>query len=178
MPNVDIQATAVFTNNPVSGAMRGFGSNQAQYAMEGVMDILAEKVGVDGYDIRERNILDPGGTFCTGQIMRDSVAGIRKSLEAVKDIYKSAKYAGIGCGIKSTGLGNGMVDAGHVTIEVLEGGNLEVRTGHTEMGQGLFTATRQVVCEETGISPDKMTVRGTRTWARRPERLGLRAAPR
>ncbi len=110
VPNVDIEATAVFTNNPVSGAMRGFGSNQAQYAMEGMMDILAEKVGVDGYDIRERNILNPGGTFCTGQIMRDSVAGVRKSLEAVKDIYKSGEICrSIGCGIKSTGLGNGMV---------------------------------------------------------------------
>jgi len=184
IPNVDVQATAVFTNNPVSGAMRGFGSNQAQYAMEGVMDILAEKVGVDGYDIRERNILDPGGTFCTGQIMRESAAGIRKSLEAVKDIYKSAKYAGIGCGIKSTGLGNGMVDAGHVTIKVLEGGILDVRTGHTEMGQGLFTATRQVVCEESGISPDNVLVGWDKdlgskvgeTWASRGTTLTSAAA--
>ena len=53
--------------------MRGFGSNQAQFAMEGIMDILAERVGVDGYDIRERNILGPGDTFGTGQIMRESV---------------------------------------------------------------------------------------------------------
>lgn len=184
VPSVDIQATTVFTNNPVSGAMRGFGSNQAQYAMEGCMDILAEKVGVDGYDIRERNILDPGGVFCTGQIMRESAGGIRKSLEAVKDIYKSSRYAGIGCGIKSTGLGNGMVDAGHVTIKVLKGGNLEVRTGHTEMGQGLFTATRQVVCEETGISPDKVVVgwdkdlgsKTGETWASRGTTLTSAAA--
>jgi selenium-dependent xanthine dehydrogenase len=184
VPSVDIQATSVFTNNPVSGAMRGFGSNQAQYAMEGCMDILAEKVGLDGWDIRERNILDPGGTFCTGQIMRDSAAGIRKSLEAVKDIYKSAKYAGIGCGIKSTGLGNGMVDAGHVTIKVLEGGKLDVRTGHTEMGQGLFTATRQVVCEETGICPSMVVVgwdkdlgsKAGETWASRGTTLTSAAA--
>ena len=184
VPNVEVEATAVFTNNPISGAMRGFGSNQAQFAMEGVMDILAEKVGVDGYDIRIRNILEPGGTFCTGQIMRESVAGIRKTLEAVKDIYKSAKYAGIGCGIKSTGLGNGMVDAGHVTVRVLEGGHLEARTGHTEMGQGLFTATRQVICEETGISPDAISVLWDKdlgaqcgeTWASRGTTLTSAAA--
>src|SRR5438552_1133797 len=60
VPNVDILAKAVFTNNPVSGAMRGFGSNQAQFAMEGIMDMLAERVGVDGYDIRERNIMSVG----------------------------------------------------------------------------------------------------------------------
>ena len=51
--NVDVESKAVHTNNPNSGAMRGFGSNQAQFAMEGVMDILAEKVGVDGWDIRD-----------------------------------------------------------------------------------------------------------------------------
>ena len=73
------------------------------------------------------------------------------SLEAVKDIYKSAKYAGIGCGIKSTGIGNGTIDSGHALIRVLEGGRLEVLTGYTEMGQGLFTTIRQAVCEETGL---------------------------
>ncbi len=71
------KSKAVFTNNPTSGAMRGFGSNQAQFAMEGIMDMLAEKVGVDGYDIRERNVLNPGDAFATGQIMRESVAGMR-----------------------------------------------------------------------------------------------------
>ena len=107
MPNVDVEAKAVYTNNPNSGAMRGFGSNQAQFAMEGAMDLLAQKVGVDGWDIRTRNVLDPGDAFATGQIMRESVRGMRASLDAVKDIYKSATYKGIGCGIKSTGLGNG-----------------------------------------------------------------------
>ena len=59
VPSVDIKGTAVFTNNPVSGAMRGFGSNQAQFAMEGIMNRLAKLVGVDAYDIRERNIPTP-----------------------------------------------------------------------------------------------------------------------
>ena len=104
------------------GAMRGFGSNQAQFAMEGVMDMLAEKVGVDGWDIRERNILNPGDEFGTGQVMRESVRGIRETLDAVKDVYKSAKYKGIGCGIKSTGLGNGTIEGGYIVIRVVEGG--------------------------------------------------------
>src|SRR5207244_11595719 len=99
------------------------------------------------HDIRERNILDPGDAYCTGQIMRESVRGIRKSLEAVKDIYKSAKYAGIGCGIKSTGLGNGMIDSGHVVLQILEGGRIEIRSGHTEMGQGSFNTALQSIAE-------------------------------
>ena len=46
--------------------------------------------------------------------MRESVRGLRESLDAVKDIYKSAKYAGVGCGIKSTGIGNGTTEEGRV----------------------------------------------------------------
>jgi aldehyde oxidoreductase len=186
VPNVDIEAKAVFTNNPNSGAMRGFGTNQAHFAMEGIMDILAEKVGVDGYDIRERNILNPGDAFATGQIMRPSVAGLRKSLEAVKELYKRAKYAGIGCGIKSTGIGNGTIDSGHAVVRVLEGGRLEILTGYTEMGQGVFTTIRQAVCEETGLAPDIMSVRWDKelgakcgeTWASRATTLSCAAAQR
>ena len=76
VPAVDVEAKAVYTNNPPCGAMRGFGANQAAFAMEGIMDLLAEKVGIDGYDIRERNILGPGDSFATGQILSGS-CGIR-----------------------------------------------------------------------------------------------------
>ncbi|MBV9505216.1 MAG: selenium-dependent xanthine dehydrogenase [Acidobacteriia bacterium] len=185
VPNVDIESKAVFTNNPTSGAMRGFGTNQAHFAMEGIMDMLAERVGVDGYDIRERNILGPGDAFATGQIMRQS-CGIRQTLEAVKDIYKSARYAGIGCGIKSTGIGNGTIDSGHALIRVLPDGRLEILTGYTEMGQGVFTTIRQAVCEETGLPLDVMTVRWDKelgakcgeTWASRATTLSCAAAQR
>ena len=186
VPNVDAEAKAVFTNNPTSGAMRGFGTNQAHFAMEGVMDILAERVGIDGWDIRERNILNPGDAFATGQIMRDSVAGLRRTLEAVKDVYKNSRYAGIGCGIKSTGIGNGTIDGGYSAIRVLEGGRLDIQTGYTEMGQGLFTTIRQVVCEETGLPPEIMAVRWEKalgakcgeTWASRATTLSCAAAQR
>ncbi len=158
VPNVDIEAKAVYTNNPPSGAMRGFGANQAAFAIEGMLDLLAEKIGIDGYDIRERNILAPGDRFATGQIMT-SGCGIRQTLEAVREIYKNAKVAGIACGIKNTGIGNGMDDTGRMLIRVLDGGRLEILTGYTEMGQGLFTIIPQVVSEETGIAPERMEVR-------------------
>ena len=184
VPNVDVEAKAVYTNNPNAGAMRGFGSNQAQFAMEGVMDMLAEKVGVDGWDIRERNILHPGDALGTGQIMRDSVRGIRETLQAVKDVYKRAKYKGIGCGIKSTGLGNGTVEGGYIVIRVVEGPKLEILNGYTEMGQGVYTATMQAVCEETALPPEIMTVLWDKelgekcgeTWASRGTTLSCAAA--
>ena len=162
VPNVDVDARTVYTNNPPCGAMRGFGANQAAFAVEGLMDTLAEKVGVDGYDIRERNLLAPGDRFATGQKMTESL-GVRQTLEAIKDVYKGAlaegRAAGIGCGIKNTGIGNGMDDSGRLLIRVQEGGRLEILTGYTEMGQGLFTILRQVVHEETGLDPEVMTCR-------------------
>jgi xanthine dehydrogenase molybdenum-binding subunit len=186
VPNVDVESKAVYTNNPTSGAMRGFGTNQAHFAMEGIMDLLAEKVGADGYDVRIRNILNPGDAFATGQIMRESVVGLRRSLEAVKDLYKNSKYAGIGCGIKSTGIGNGTIDSGHILIRVVEGGGVDILTGYTELGQGLFTTIRQAVCEETGLPPEIMTVRWDKdlgvkcgeTWASRATTLSCAAAQR
>ncbi|MFQ5551218.1 MAG: xanthine dehydrogenase family protein molybdopterin-binding subunit, partial [Gemmatimonadales bacterium] len=69
------------------------------------------------------------------------------------------RFAGIACGIKNTGIGNGQEDSGRILIRVGDGGSIEVLTGYTEMGQGLFTILRQVVSEETGLAPDSMSVR-------------------
>jgi selenium-dependent xanthine dehydrogenase len=174
VPNVDVEAKTVYTNNPPCGAMRGFGANQAAFAIEGILDMLAESTGLDGYDIRERNILDAGDRFATGQTMTES-CGIRRTLEAVREVYKEARWAGIACGIKNTGIGNGMEDVGRVLIRVLEGARLEVLTGFTEMGQGLHTILRQVVCHETGLPPEIMDVR---TISRPDVECGMTTASR
>jgi xanthine dehydrogenase molybdenum-binding subunit len=137
--------------------MRGFGANQAAFAIEGIMDMLAERVGIDRYDIRERNVLRPGDRFATGQVMTGA-CGILETLRAVRDVFRSAKVAGIACGIKNTGIGNGLADTGRVVIRVLPGGRLEVVTGFTEMGQGHFTILTQVVAHETGLDPAIMQV--------------------
>ncbi len=153
VPNIDMHTKAVYTNNPPCGAMRGFGANQAAFAIEGLLDRLAEKCGIDGYDIRDRNILELGDAFATGQIL-DKAFGLRRTLEAVKDQYKSAKYAGIACGIKNVGLGNGMPDIGRAAITVEDENTLHIRTGFTEMGQGLFTLCIQFAHEATGLAPE------------------------
>ena len=150
--NVHVVSLAVYTNNPPCGAMRGFGANQAAFAIDSMVDILAEKVGIDGWEIRYLNALDVGGTFSTGQQMESSV-GLKKTLQAVRDIYKNAKYAGIACGIKNVGIGNGMPEYGRAMLEVRDDGTVGIYTGFTEMGQGLFTVLQQTACEETGLPP-------------------------
>jgi selenium-dependent xanthine dehydrogenase len=181
--NVEVVSLAVYTNNPPCGAMRGFGANQAAFAIESMLDILAEKVGIDGWDIRYRNALDVGDRFCTGQVLESSV-GLKKTLEAVKSIYRDAKYAGIACGIKNVGIGNGLPEYGKAMLEVRDDGTVGIYTGFTEMGQGLFTILQQTACEETGLAPSafnyvsadtKYDLNCGQTTASRATFLGCRA---
>jgi xanthine dehydrogenase molybdenum-binding subunit len=153
----DVEALAVYTNNLPCGAMRGFGANQASFAIEGMMDILAEKVGIDGWEIRWRNAVEVGDTFCTGQVFERAV-GIKKTLLAVKDIYYSSKYAGIGCGIKNVGIGNGMPEYGQAIVIVQQDESITINTGFTEMGQGFCTVMTQFFCDVTRIDPRKVRV--------------------
>ena len=155
--NSDVEALAVYTNNLPCGAMRGFGANQAAFAIEGMMDILAEKVGIDGWEMRWRNVVDVGDTFCTGQVFERSV-GMRKTLLAVKDLYYSSKYAGVACGIKNVGIGNGMPEYGHALVKVLPDESISINTGYTEMGQGFCTVMTQFFCDVTGLDPRSVRV--------------------
>lgn len=148
----DVEALAVYTNNLPGGAMRGFGANQAAFAMEGMMDILAEKVGIDGWEMRWRNVVDLGDTFVTGQVF-DKAVGIKKTLLAVKDLYYSSKYVGIACGIKNVGIGNGMKESGQALVTVNPDQTISINTGFTEMGQGFSTVMIQFFCDVTGIDP-------------------------
>jgi len=153
VPNVDVQALAVYTNNPPCGAMRGFGVNQAAFAIEGCLDLLSEKVGIDGWEMRWRNALDVGDRLSNGQRMTKPF-GFKKTLLAVKDQYKAARFAGIACGVKNVGLGNGMPDEGKAVLRIEPDGTITIRTGFTEMGQGLFTVLIQTAVEETGLGPE------------------------
>ena len=155
--NVDVEGVAVYTNNPPCGAMRGFGVNQANFAMEGVLDRLAEQLGIDGWEIRWRNALDEGARFGTGQKLGPGV-GLRKTLLAVEDAYRQARYAGIACGVKNTGIGNGMTEYGRAVLRVDDDGGVTLFHSWTEMGQGVHTILQQIACEELGLPPDRIRV--------------------
>ncbi|MDR7469317.1 MAG: selenium-dependent xanthine dehydrogenase [Armatimonadota bacterium] len=157
VPHVDVEATAVYTNNPPAGAMRGFGVPQVNFAMEGMMDILAERVGIDGWEMRWRNALETGEVFATGQKLGPGV-GLKKTLLAVRDIYRSARYAGIACGLKNTGVGNGLKEYGKAILRVEPDGAVTLFHSWTEMGQGVHTALQQIACQELGLPADRVRV--------------------
>ena len=154
VPNVEIDAYAVYTNNPPCGAMRGFGVNQSAFAMEGCLDQLAAKVGLDGWAIRRLNGIENGNAITTGQVLTEGV-GLTATLEAVKERYLAAraegKAVGIACGLKNTGIGNGVAEWGKARLVVEEDQTVSIYIGYTEMGQGLLTVTIQFAVEATGL---------------------------
>ena len=160
--NVDVEAIAARTNNPVCGAFRGFGANQAQFATEGSIDRLAEQVGISGWDIRRKNVAVPGSVWGPGQIMDDGVRGIAECLDAVRPQYDAAisagRAVGIGAGIKNSGLGNGLREVAKAVVRFNEDGVVEVRHAWTEMGQGVHTVALQVAAELLDIDPDRIQV--------------------
>jgi len=155
IPALSLKATAAYTNNPPCGAMRGFGVNQTSFAIEGCLDLLAAKVGIDGWEMRWRNGVRVGDVFTSGQILEKSV-GLEKSLLAVKDAYYAARAeghaVGIACAVKNSGIGNGAIEYGKCRLTIEADGTIGLYTGFTEMGQGLLTILIQCAVEITGLS--------------------------
>lgn len=162
LANIDVEAIAARTNNPVCGAFRGFGANQAQFAMEGVIDRLAKVVGISGWEMRKRNVIKPGVVWGPGQIMDDGCLGAERCLDEIKPFYDAAiasgQAVGLGLGLKNSGLGNGFKEVSGAVVHFREDGIVEVRHGWTEMGQGINTVALQVAVHELGIDPDKIRV--------------------
>ncbi len=158
VPVTDVEGIAVYTNNVPCGAMRGFGVNQAAFGLESLLDELCEQGGFDRWQFRYDNALQNGDMTATNQVIEGG-AGARETLLAVKDAFYAAKYAGLACGIKNTGIGNGMPDAASALITIAAPDKVIIDHGWTEMGQGVNTIATQVVCTETGIDPKLIEVR-------------------
>jgi selenium-dependent xanthine dehydrogenase len=157
VPNVDIKAQTVYTNNIPCGAMRGFGVPQVIFAFESCIDELCKLGGFDRWKIRYDNALENGAKTASGQILESGV-GLKKTLLAVKEEFNKAKFAGLACGLKNTGVGNGMVDESEVKIEFLSENKIRIHHGWTEMGQGVHNMAIQTLHQETGLDPEIMEV--------------------
>lgn len=151
---IDIDGKAVYTNNPPAGAFRGFGVTQTCFASEMNLNLLAEMVGITPWEIRYRNAVRPGEVLPNGQIA-DSATGIAETLEAVKEIYDSEKYVGIGCAMKNAGVGVGLPDWGRCRL-LVKGGRVEIHAGASCIGQGLGTVLTQVLSETAGLTLDQI----------------------
>lgn len=152
---IDITGKAYYTNNPPAGAFRGFGVTQSCFATECNLNQLAEMAGLTPFEIRYRNALRPGNILPNGQIADDTTALV-ETLDAVRDIYEKNPKAGIACALKNSGLGVGVPDTGRCRITVKEG-KIHVTSSAACIGQGMGTVQVQMICETTGISPDRIS---------------------
>lgn len=84
VPHVSVDGYCVYTNNPQSGAMRGFGAPQMAFAHETQMDALAVELGISPFEIRLKNALRPGSITATGQVLKESV-GLVETIESVQE---------------------------------------------------------------------------------------------
>ncbi len=149
--NLDILGMSVYTNNVVSGAFRGFGVSQSCFATEMNINLLAEMSGIDPWEFRRRNAIQPGDRLPNGQVAEPDTNKVA-CLEAVKDINNSNPYAGIAIGFKNSGTGMGKKDIGRVLLSVEEG-KIHIRTSASCMGQGIGQMTLTEICHVTDLDP-------------------------
>ena len=152
--NFECDGKAYYTNNPPAGAFRGFGVTQTCFAMESVLNRMAEKIGISRWEIRWRNAIRPGQALPNGQIV-DNSAGLAETLLAVKEQFENAKVAGIACAMKNAGVGVGLPDTGRVRLTI-EKGKVVIRSGASCIGQGLGSVLVQIVCTTLGLNRDQV----------------------
>ncbi len=148
--NTDIRGYGYYTNNPPAGAFRGFGVCQSEFALESLLNVLAEKAGISAWEIRMRNAVEPGKMLPNGQIADVSTA-FKETLLAVKPYFELHKgHCGIACAMKNAGVGVGLPDKGRCLLEIRDGIVL-IYSAASDIGQGCLTVFCQNVAEATGL---------------------------
>jgi xanthine dehydrogenase molybdenum-binding subunit len=176
VPHARADCYAMYTNNPPAGAFRGFGVTQSAFAVESMMDTLAETLELDPVELRRMNALRVGSITNTGQELRES-AGLLECIDRVRAEMERQAGAGelfaarpvpeaphlrrawgFAAAYKNTGLGGGAPDKSAAEVELYTDGSLEVRTSSAELGQGLVTVLRMIAAEEFGLPPERVKV--------------------
>lgn len=181
VPNVSVDVYGVHTNNNPTGAMRGFGAAQMAIAYEGMIDRLAQKLGMDRLELRRKNLLHSGEAITTTQVI--PLVTANECLDAVLQKFSgiasndpvgmhhawAARSYETGCpwlkrgyGVSvfcfGLGYGDAFPDASRARVRFNDAGELEVFSGAVEFGQGLLNMIAQVAAEETGVPLDRVKV--------------------
>ncbi|MBN2543711.1 xanthine dehydrogenase family protein [bacterium] len=171
-PNVKTDAHAVYTNQAYTGAMRGFGSPQVNFAIESLMDELAEEVRMDPLELRMKNAFVDGSITATGQKL-NPVVSLKECLKKATDEmnWKEKRVSflkeregsnpikrgiGLACSYRGVALGAEGVDAAATVVSVQTDGSVIMWSGICDMGQGAQTAQSIIAAEVLGISPKRL----------------------
>jgi 4-hydroxybenzoyl-CoA reductase alpha subunit len=180
----------IYTNKLPTSAFRGFGNPQSTFALESMLDQMAEGIGMDPLELRLRNMAEPGDVTAHGWKFRS--CGVKDCLKKVAEAIewktkKTQKTVGRGVGIAATChvCGNRAFfpdfDGATAYVIVDEGGRVRVITGEVEVGQGLLTVYAAIAAEELCLPINSVTVEpqdtdmspfGLGTWGDRTTYIG------
>jgi len=178
VPNITVEANVVYSNNIPSGAFRGFGAPQAQFASEVMMTRLAHALGIDSIEIRRRNLYREGGIEPTQQALPLGVSALPVFERCVAEMESQfggtsasgdvdmeqpwlRRGFGVAAGMKNLGYSFGFPEQSTATVEVSGRGEPEaaiVRAGAADVGQGSHLALRQIAAEVLDLPLDRITM--------------------
>lgn len=160
IPSVTVDARAVLTNTTPSCAFRGFGAPQVGWATESQIDAGARALGIDGLDIRRKNLVEAGEAFIRGEHEATADGRWHDSLEKAAELLEwdtpkaPNRGRGIAVGIKP-GATSGLSQS---IVRLLYDGSALVYAGTSDMGQGARTLWKQILSDELGVALDKITI--------------------
>lgn len=176
IPHVDVQGTSVYTNNGVSGEFRGFGGNQVIFAVESQIERLAERLGMDSWELRKLNLRAPGDPGPMGQQIVQT-EGASQVWSKVKESPLWAKRGklerddkgedqapwirrGVGAAMvmHGAGLGLGIPDHSGGRIELTPEGKIQASFGFEEFGQGLYAALTLMLQDFFGCTAEDIRI--------------------
>jgi aldehyde oxidoreductase len=168
IPHIRIDGKSWYTNNIPSGAMRGFGANQANFAIECLVDMAAKKLGLDPFEIRLRNALKSGLPTVTDHILEPGMAGIVDTLLSAREEYNRNEPPspapgmklgfGFACGVKNVGFGHSLPESAGAIVELDAMGHCSLWVTHHEYGQGAIIGQARLVSETLGIPIERISI--------------------
>ncbi len=180
VPHVHCDSIAVYTNNTFSGAMRGFGTPQYNFAMESFMDMVAYQLRIDPIKFREKNFFQQNDKIHTGQTLSGHKVSIsqvmnetlkkfdweskfKKSSRGKADSQNKYHGPGIACSYRGVSLGAEGKDMCSAIVNVQNDGSIILEVGVSENGQGLKSAMIRILSIELGIDPERIIFLDTDT---------------
>jgi aldehyde oxidoreductase len=166
IPNVKMMGRSVYTNNASGGAARGAGPPESAFAMESIVDMTAEKAGIDPLEFRRMNGLRPGQSKATGTIV--SQYPYVEVCDAMKPYYEKAKKAaeefnatntrfkrGVGLAGHSFGVG-GAGDTAKMSVQIEPDGSLSIFAAVADPGEGNDSMLSQIAAHQMGLPLEKV----------------------
>ena len=151
--HVAVDSYCIYTNLPPGGAYRGYGAMQSVWASERLIDVLADRLGMDPVELRRMNLLHDGDVFCTGEVMHDT--HFEELLDdAAKAVAWQDGWAGKGVAVMLKGMQT--PSRAEAAIHRLPGGRYEVRSGTADMGQGATEMLTRLAAELLDVPMDRI----------------------